>query len=88
MKRSGIEGDLGSMKKCLDSAALHRGYGCTRCPTDVASMKRSAIEGDLGSMKKGLDSAALHRGYDIWIGHRQRPKSRTPCRSRVALSAT
>ena len=63
MKRSAIEGDLGSMNKCLDSALLHRGYGCTRCPTDVASMKRSAIEGGLGSVNKCLDSALLHRGY-------------------------
>ena len=63
MKRSAIEGGLGSMNKCLDSALLHRGYGCTRCPTDVASMKRSAIEGGLGSVNKCLDSAALHRGY-------------------------
>jgi len=26
MERSAIEGDLGSVNKCLDSALLHRGY--------------------------------------------------------------
>ena len=33
MQRSGIEGDGGSMNKCLDSVSLHRGYGCraSRC---------------------------------------------------------
>jgi len=30
MQRSGIEVPVGSMNKCLDSAALHRGYGFAR----------------------------------------------------------
>ena len=30
MQRSGIGGDLGAMNKCLDSAALHRGYRAVR----------------------------------------------------------
>jgi len=29
MQQRGIEGDLCSMNNCLDSAALHRGYGFT-----------------------------------------------------------
>jgi len=32
MKRSAIEGNLGSMNKCLDSALLHRGYAAHAAP--------------------------------------------------------